>query len=175
MPVEHLTFRFVAATPVSISIPTMLIMVVILAGMVWLMEKLLFTPVRTAWREREQSIQSGIEASTSVRDEAAEAQEEVRRILADARRQAQQSIDEVTAEGSRLRDERVTEATAEFQRLVEEARQEIDAARAQAAAQLHDLVIDLALEAAAKVTGRSYNTPETRQLAATVVSREQFT
>lgn len=175
MPAVPVADRFVAATPVSLSVPTMAIMVVILIGMVWVMEKLLFSPVRTAWRERDQNIQSGIEASSAVRDEAAEAREEVRRILFEARREAQRSIDEVTSEGDRLRTEQTAEATAEFQRLVDEARGQIQAARTQAAAVLQDLVIDLALEAASKVAGRSYSTPEVRQLAAVAVNTRRFT
>lgn len=174
MPPFPLVPRFVGATPVSISVPTMVIEAVILIGMVWLMEVLVFSPIRKAWREREQSVQSGLEASVAVREEAADVHEEVRRILSEARRQSQRSIDEVTTEGERLRAERIAEATAEFQRLLNEARVEIQAEQAQAAAQLRNQVIDLALQAAAKVTGRSYDEPETRQLAAAVVGRESL-
>jgi F-type H+-transporting ATPase subunit b len=169
-----LAIRFVGATPVSISVPTMVIEALLLIGMVWLMEVLVFSPVRKAWREREQNIQSGLEASSAVRDEAADVHEEVRRILGEARRQAQRSIDGVTEEGDQLRAERIAEATAEFQRLVNEARIEIQAEQAQAAAQLQNQIIDLALQAAAKVTGRSYDAPETRQLAASVVGEESL-
>jgi F-type H+-transporting ATPase subunit b len=164
--------KFVAATPISISIPTLVIELLIFLGMVWLMEATVFGPIRRAWRERDEAIQAGLAASSSAQNEAEEARTEVQRILNDARRQAQSAIDDVTAEGDRLRAEYVEQATAEFQRLVNEARVQIQAEQAQAAAQLRDRIIDLALEAASQVTGRSYATAEVRQLAASVVSRE---
>jgi len=163
--------RFVAANPISISVPTLIVEVVIFLAMVWLMERLVFTPIRTAWQERNEAIQAGIEASTATRDEAEEARLEVRRILNEARRQAQQVLDEVRAEGDRLRALSVEEATQEFQRLVAQARIEIQVEQAQASAQLLDLVVDLALEAASKVAGKSVLTPDARSLAAKVVSQ----
>jgi len=162
----------VAATPVSISVPTLVIAALVMIGMVWLMEVLVFGPIRTAWREREARIHEGMAAVVSQRDEAVEAREEVRRLLGEARREAQHSMDEITAEGEQMRAKQIEEATAEFQRLVGEARVQIQAEQVKAGAQLRDLVVDLALEAAAKIAGRSYDTPETRDLAASVVARE---
>src|SRR5690348_9055804 len=101
--------------------------------MVWLMERLLFTPIRRAWREREAVIQAGLEASTLTRDEAEEARVEVHRILREARQNAQTGIDAAIAEGDQVRAAKVAEATEEFQRLVTEARIEIQAEQAQAA------------------------------------------
>ncbi|HEV3312554.1 MAG TPA: F0F1 ATP synthase subunit B [Chloroflexota bacterium] len=164
----------VATTPISFSVPTLLVELGIFLGMVWLMELLVFNPVRNARREREANIQAGLEATTATRDEAAEAREEVRRILNQARREAQASLDEVTSEGARLRSERIREATEEFQRLLTAARIDIQAEQAQASAQLRDMVVDLAVEAASRVTGHSYATPETRELAASVVQREAW-
>lgn len=164
--------RLVLATPVSISIPTLLIEALVLIGMVFLMERLVFGPIRSAWRERDERIQAGLEATSETRDEAQEAHEEVRNILATARRRAQETLDEVTSEGEQARVRAVDEATAEFQRLVNEARVQIQAEQAQAAAQMRNLVIDLALEAASKVSGRGYDSREVRELAASVVSRE---
>ncbi|GEM_PF-2296052 len=162
----------VAATPVSISVPTLIIEALVLLGMVWLMEATVFGPVRRAWRERNQQIEAGLRAVGETRDETAEARDEVRRILTEARREAQRILDEVSQEGASLRAQQIEEATAEFQRLVGEARVQIQSEQAQAAAQLRDLVIDLALEAASKVTGQTYATPQTRELAAAAVARE---
>jgi F-type H+-transporting ATPase subunit b len=161
---------FVASSPISFSVPTLVVELLIFLGMVWLMERFVFSPVRAAWREREERIQAGIEASTATRDEAIEAREEVRRILSEARREAQRSIDSVTKEGEELRTKQIEEATTEFQRLVNQARIEIQAEQAKASAQLRDQVIDLALEAASKIGGRSYDAPDTRELAASVVA-----
>lgn len=162
----------VAATPISISIPTLIIELLIFLGMVWAMETLVFGPIRRAWRERNEHIQAGLAATSATRDEAEEARAEVRRILTEARRQAQAAIDEVTGEGEGLRTRRIEEATTEFHRLVNEARVQIQAEQVQAGAQMRNLVIDLALEAAGKVSGGQYTSPEVRELAAAVVRRD---
>lgn len=162
---------FVASTPISISIPTLLVELLIFLGMVWLMERLVFAPVRAAWRQRDEAIQAGIQASSVSSHEADEAREEVRRILHGARQEAQAAIDAATQEGQRIRAEYVQRATAEFQRLVADARIQIQAEQAQAAGQLRDRIIDLALVAAGQVAGRNYNTADVRELAAAVVRR----
>lgn len=163
-----------AANPIAISVPTLLIEVVIFLGMVFLLDRLVFDPIRKAWRERDALVQAGLQASTDTRLEAEEAHAEVRRILGDARRQAQKTFDEVSAEADRLRTEQLEQALAEFHRLVEEARVSIQAEQALAGEQMRNMVIDLALEAASRVTGRSYDIPEARQLAADVIARESL-
>ena len=164
----------VAANPISISVSTLLIEVAIFLAMVWVMDRLVFTPIRTAWRERDDAIQAGIEASTSTRDEAEEARREVRRILSEARHEAQRTIDEVRGEGEQLRAQTIDGATAEFQRLVNEARVEIQAEQVQAATQLRDVVVDLALEAASKIAHKSIDDANARELAAAVVTQARL-
>jgi F-type H+-transporting ATPase subunit b len=163
---------FLAANPVSISVSTLVVEVVIFLLMVWAMESLVFNPIRTAWAERDRRIQEGLEASTESRDEAEHARQEVERTLLEARRQAQSDIDAATQAGDRARDELVAQATAEFRRLVDAARVDIGAERDRTAQALPDRIVDLALLAASHVTGQTYSEQRVRELAATVVSRE---
>jgi len=139
---------------------------------VWLMERLVFQPIRAAWSERNKNIQLGLAASTEGRDEAEQAREEVRRILAAARQQAQAGMDEASAEGNRIRDQLIAQATEEFRRLLDEARIQIVADSQQTAEQLQDRIVDVVLLAAARVTGKSYDDAPVRELAAAVVQRE---
>jgi len=166
-----LPVRFVAANPNSISVPTLVVEAVIFLAMVWAMEKLVFSPIRQAWRERNAAIQTGLEASTATRDEAERGRQEVRRILSEARRQSQVALDGIRAEGEKIRSQNVEEATAEFQRLLTEARAQIRAEQSQALVELKDLVVDLALEAASKVTAQPISSPEARSVAAGVVGQ----
>jgi F-type H+-transporting ATPase subunit b len=158
--------------PVSISVPTLIIELAIFLATVWLMERLVFAPIRDAWAERDRRIQEGLSASTDSREEAERAQGEVDRILAGARREAQAKIDHATAEGGRTRDDLVARATEEFRRLVDEARQEIAAERERSAATLKTRIVEIALLAASRVTGQSFDQPEVRELAAAVVERQ---
>jgi F-type H+-transporting ATPase subunit b len=158
--------------PVSISIPTLVIELVIFVLMVYAMETLVFDPIRRAWAERDRRIQEGLAASNLGRDEAEQARAAVRDILTQARRRAQQDIDAATARGGQVRDEMVARATEEFRRIVAVAREEIDAERARSAEALQTRVIDIALQAASRVTGQTYEGAQVRELAAAVVSRE---
>jgi F-type H+-transporting ATPase subunit b len=158
--------------PVSISVPTLVVELVIFLGMVYLMEAMVFSPIRAKWAERNRQIQAGLASSSEGRDEAEHAREEVRRILTEARARAQSVIDEVTTAGNRERDELTSRATAEFRRLVDDARGKLQSDQELAAATLQGRVVDLALLAASNVTGQAFNEPHVRDLAAGVVQRE---
>ena len=160
--------------PVSISIPTLVVELVIFLATVYLMQILVFAPIQAKWDERNRMIQEGLEASNQGRDEVEQARAEVMRILQEARRESQREIDAVTAEGNRRRDELVAQASAEFRRQVEGAQQQIRAERERSAGELRTRIVDMALEAASKVTGQSYAEPQVRELAAAVVTRENL-
>ncbi|MBV9281614.1 MAG: F0F1 ATP synthase subunit B [Chloroflexi bacterium] len=161
--------------PVSISVPTLVVELVIFLFMVAAMEAWVFNPIRHAWAERDRSIQEGLEASDRSRQEAEKARAEVERILADARRRAQAEIDRGTAEGGKIRDQLVAQATQEFRQLLEQARQEVGVERQRSATTLRTHIVDIALEAASRVTGQRFDQPQVRQLAAAVVEREGLT
>src|SRR5579884_282620 len=146
---------FVAAIPVSISLGTLIIELLIFLATVWLMERLVFAPIRQAWAERDRAIQEGLAASTDSRDFAEEARAEVQRILREARQQAQGEIDRATAEGSRTRDQLVAEATQEFRRLLEQARVQIGQETERAREALYGRIVDIALIAATRVSGQT--------------------
>lgn len=169
---SYFSAPLLAATPISVSIPTLVIEALIFGGVVWIMEVFVFAPIRKAWRERDEAIQAGLSASSDTRAEADESRDAVRQVLMRARQEAQAAIDVAVAEGNTVRAEQIAEANAEFQRLVNDARVQIQAEQAQVAAQLQDRAVDLALAVASRVTGTPYDTPETRELAAAVVGRE---
>jgi len=154
--------------PVSISLPTLVIELFIFLATVGIMERLVFQPIREAWAERDRKIQEGLASSTEGRDEAERAAVEVREILGRARREAQAKIDEATTTGGEVRDKLVAQASEEFRRLVEKARAE----SARSRDTLQQRVVDIALLAASHVTGQSFDQPQVRELAATVVERE---
>jgi F-type H+-transporting ATPase subunit b len=158
--------------PVSISVPTLVIELVLFLLTVYLMQALVFTPIREKWAERDRLIQEGLNASNLGRDEAEQARAEVRRLLMEARQQAQQQIDEATAAGNSERDAMLAKASAEFRRHLDQARAQIRQERDQSAEALQRRIVDLALEAAAAVTGQTYDQPQVRELAAAVVGQE---
>jgi F-type H+-transporting ATPase subunit b len=158
--------------PVSISLSTLIVELLIFLGTVWFMELLVFRPIRIAWAERDRRIEEGLNASNQSREEVQEARAEVQRLLTEARHEAQQQIDSAVAAGARVRDELVAQATEEFRRQLEAARGQILQDREQTAASLQARIVDIALLAAARVTGQSFDQPQVRNLAASVVSQE---
>lgn len=158
--------------PVSISIPTLVVELVIFLLTVFMMERLVFDPIRKAWAQRDRMIEEGLRASSNSQEDVQRAREEVQRILQEARRDAQRQIDRATAEGSKTREDLVARATAEFRSQVERARGEIQEMRDRTASGLQQRIVDLALLAASRVTGQSFDQPQVRELAATVVERE---
>jgi F-type H+-transporting ATPase subunit b len=162
----------VLAIPVIPSVPTLVVELIIFLAMVWVMERLVFEPIRAAWAERDRRIQEGLNASSESRGELEQARAEVQRILTEARRQAQSEVDAAVARASQVRDQLVEQASEEFRRLVDVAQVEISQERERAAASLRDRVVELALLAASRVTGQTYSEPRVREVAAAVVSRE---
>src|SRR5437660_10860076 len=96
--------------PGSISIPTLVVELVIFLATVFIMERLLFDPIRKVWAQRDAMIQEGLGASSSSHEDVERAREEVRRILSEARRTAQSQVDRATEEGNRARDEKLSAA-----------------------------------------------------------------
>ena len=158
--------------PVSISLPTLVVEVIIFLMMVGVMERFVFSPIRNAWAERDRSIQEGIAAAEKSREAAERAKKEVERILMESRQTAQREIDEGIAAGNRQRDESLREATEEFRRLLEAARREVAGERERSAAALQYRIVDIALQAATRVTGQTFDQPQVRELAAAVVAGE---
>ncbi|HEY8687150.1 MAG TPA: F0F1 ATP synthase subunit B [Chloroflexota bacterium] len=158
--------------PVSISIPTLVVELVIFLATVWLMQTLVFEPIRIAHEEREKAIQEGLAASSNSQEEAQRGAEEVREVYAEARRQAQAEVDAAAARGNTVREELVAQASAEFRRLLDAARAEIGQDREQAAERLRGRIVEISILAATKVTGQTYDQPRVRELAAAVVARE---
>lgn len=158
--------------PVSISIPTLVVELLIFLATVWLMQTLVFEPIRTAREERERAIQEGLAASSNSQEEAQRGAEQVREVYAEARRKAQSDVDAATARGNAAREELIARATEEFRRLLDAARTDIAQDRERSAAQLRERIVEISLLAAAKVTGQTFDGPQVRELAATVVERE---
>jgi F-type H+-transporting ATPase subunit b len=158
--------------PVSISIPTLVVELLIFLFTVQVMQTLVFEPIRKAREERERSIQEGLAASNTSQEEAQRGAEQVQQVYADARRRAQAEVDGATAAGNRAREELVARAQEEFRRLLDAAREDIAREREQAAGSLRSRIVELSMLAATQATGQTYDSPEVRELAAAVVERE---
>lgn len=119
--------------------------------LLWLLNRFLFKPVLGRLDERRERIEKGLEdAEAAARDrELARAEREA--AVAEARREAQAMIARANKIAEDSRNEIVAGAREEAEKVTARARDEINAEKEKAMAELRATVADLALEAAGKL------------------------
>ena len=106
-------------------------------------------PILKALDTREDSIRESMEKAEEAKRESERLLEENRKNFASAEEKAQELIKEARELAEKLRGESVAKASAEANKLLDKAREEIERDKQQAIAQLHGLVAELAVKAAA--------------------------
>lgn len=127
---------------------------------------------RTAWKpiidgldRRENAIRNSLEEAEKARAEALELIEEQKAALDKARDEAQDIIERGKAQAGSMRDEIVAVARTEAEQTLDAARREIDVQIGQARDDLRREVVDLSVEVASKVIGRSLSDEDHKRLA----------
>jgi F-type H+-transporting ATPase subunit b len=113
---------------------------------------------------RERVIREGIENAERAKRDLEEANQRAEQILADARRQAQETVERASKaaqqEANRIREEAQAQAERISQQQISRIQQEANRARAE----LSRLVVNLSIDAAGKVVGRSVDSKDNRRL-----------
>jgi F-type H+-transporting ATPase subunit b len=114
--------------------------------------------------KRQQTIREGIENAERAKQELAEATARAEQIMADARRQAQETIERAAQnaqrEAQRIEEEAHARAEQISQQQIARIQQEANRARNE----LSRLVVNLSIDAAGKVVGRSVDSKDNRRL-----------
>ncbi len=114
--------------------------------------------------KRQQTIREGIENAERAKQELSEATARAEQILADARRQAQETIERAAQnaqrEAQRIEEEAHARAEQISQQQIARIQQEANRARNE----LSRLVVNLSIDAAGKVVGRSVDSKDNRRL-----------
>jgi len=122
---------------------------------VFLLRKFAWGPILEALDRREKRIHGAIEAAEKSRAEAGKILEEERAALDAARAEAKGIVAEATADAGRRTEVILAEARKEAGKLIERARLEIRREEAQAIEHVRTEAVEIALEAATRLIGRS--------------------
>lgn len=145
--------------------------VVIFVTLLVILVKFAYPAILGYANEREQRIQSILDAAARDREESERLLEEQRKELSAARQQAQQILEDARQAGERVREEMLEQARADQEALVERARIELERERDRAVETLRREAIELSLAAASKLVEQRLDTEKDRELVREYIDR----
>ena len=148
----------------GINLPTLLAQVVnfvILLGLLYLVA---YKPILRMFDERARKIKESMEQTEVVKEQAAHAEEEVKKQLEIAGKEGQEVIGRAMRTGEEVGQKVQQEARQEGEALIEKARLEIQRERDEAIDELRQEFTDLTIEAAGKVIEQSLDKEAHRKL-----------
>ncbi len=148
----------------GISLPTLLAQIInftILLGLLYLVA---YKPIMRMFDERSRKIKESMEQAEFIKEQAAQAEEEVKKQLEAAGRQGQEVIARAVRTGEEVRQEAQQEARRDAESLITRARMEIQRERDDAIDELRKEFADLTILAASKVIDRSLDKEAHRRL-----------
>ena len=137
---------------------------VIFILLMFVLSKFAFGPLTEAVEKRERSLQDAIDAAKADREAAARLLAERRAALDASHGEAQKIIADARAAAERVRSELMEQAHAEQARLMDQTRQQIEAERVGAVAELRREAVELAIAGASRVIEKNLDQPSNRQL-----------
>lgn len=138
--------------------------IVAFIGLIFLLNMLLYRPIRRTLDERARRIQESMEEAERVKQQSVRADEQYNARLSEAQAQAQRIADEAREQARREREQILEEAQKERDSLLEEARAQIELERRDAARETRRQVAGLAVLAAGRLIGESLDTEKHRRL-----------
>ena len=148
----------------GINLPTLLAQIVnfvILLGLLYLVA---YKPIIRMFDERSRKIKESMEQTELIKEQAAHAEEEVKKRLEDAGRGGQELITKAERTGEEVRQSLRQQAGQEAESIINRARTDIQRERDEAIGELRKEFADLTILAAGKVIDRSLDKKAHRQL-----------
>ncbi len=134
------------------------------ALVLFVLNKYAFPALRKAVEEREQRIQSDLEAAERAKADAEEERRQYQQQIADARSEANRIIEEARQSAERVRADLVAKAEADATHIVARAQEQLEAERNRTIQELQSQIADMSIELAEKVVGRSLDGGAQREL-----------
>jgi F-type H+-transporting ATPase subunit b len=135
-----------------------------------LMWKLVWGPMAAALHERDQHAEEAVRKAQEAKQEAEKARSDVEKRLADATKESARMIQEARAIGEAQAREVVAAAQAQSQQIADRARAEIEREKSKALSEIRETVVDLSIDAATRVVGRSVADDDQRRYVRDFVS-----
>jgi len=144
--------------------PTLLAQIINFALLLGLLYLVAYKPIMRILNERSNRIKESIEQTESIKEQAANAEEEFKKRLEAAGREGQELITRAMRTGEEAKQKVHQEARQEGEAIIEKARLEIQRERDEVIDELHKEFADLTIEAAGKVIERSLDKKAHREL-----------
>lgn len=148
----------------GISLPTLLAQLINFAILLGLLYLVAYKPIMRMLDERSRKIKESMEQTELIKEQAARAEEEVKKRLDAAAKEGQEIIGRAARIGEETRRRAQQEARQEAEALIARARSEIRRERDEAIDELRKEFADLAILAAGKIIERSLDKKAHRQL-----------
>ena len=139
------------------TIVTFLIVLMILKWKAW-------GPLINALDKREEDIREALASAEKARQDAEKASSEYEDMMRKAQAEAQQIVSEGKAAGERVKNDIQSAANDKANEIIEKAKAQIDAERRKAIQEIKSSVVDLSMDAAAKVIERNLDSDDNRKL-----------
>ena len=139
------------------TIVTFLIVLMILKWKAW-------GPLINALDKREEDIREALASAEKARQDAEKASSEYEAMMRNAQAEAQQIVSEGKAAGERVKNDIQSAANDKANEIIEKAKAQIDAERRKAIQEIKSSVVDLSMDAAAKVIERNLDSDDNRKL-----------
>lgn len=128
------------------------------------LNKFAFPALRKSVEDRQQQIQTDLEAAEQAKTEAQQAKANYDKQIADARGEANRIIEEARRQAEDVRKDLITKAERDAEQITQRASEQLDAERSRTITELQSTVGDLAIELAEKVVGRALDQGTHREL-----------
>ena len=148
----------------GINLPVLVAQIVNVAILLGLLYLVAYKPVMRMLDERSRRIKESMEQADAIKEQAARAEEEVKKQLEAAGREGQERITQAVQVGEEVKQKAQQEARQEAETLIARARTEIQRERDEAIDELRREFADLTILAAGKVIDRSLDKKAHRQL-----------
>ncbi len=160
-------------TDLGVSVPVLLAQVVNVTILFVLLYLFAYKPVMKMLDERARRIKESLAQADSVREQAAQAETEVKKQLEAASRDGQEKIARAVQIGEEVKQKAQLEARQEAEALITRARSEIQRERDEAIDEVRKEVADLTILAAEKVIDQSLDKPAHRRLIDKVLAESE--
>ena len=148
----------------GINLPVLVAQIINVAILLGLLYLVAYKPIMRVLDERSRKVKESMEQADAIKEQAAHAEEEVKKQLETAGREGQERIVQAVQVGEEVKQKAQQEARQEAETLIARARTEIQRERDEAIDELRREFADLTILAAGKVIDRSMDKKAHRQL-----------
>ncbi len=148
----------------GINLPVLVAQIINVAILLGLLYLVAYKPIMRVLDERSRKVKESMEQTDAIKEQAAHAEEEVKKQLEAAGREGQERIVQALQVGEEVKQKAQQEARQEAETLIARARTEIQRERDEAIDELRKEFTDLTILAAGKVIDRSLDKKAHRQL-----------